>query len=237
LRNLRSTHVALSSSIDTRVTELENLQTQETQAIAQRAHDKATYFAAAQTTQQVLEALEVILPKLRNITPHTAQDVFMELAKLGASNPIAALVEVASALNPEALSRCIGLLEDLQSDFRDFLVNGEQNEIDSQYQHDEFLTYVKKQRKQTKKALKQDRAELVECENTIVLQKTRLENNTDEKESAINGFNVKNTECNAAFASYESSSTSRAEELAILQQVSQIVATKLQGLNNFLETR
>jgi len=37
----------------------------------------------------------------------------MELAKLGASNPIAALVEVASSLDGEALNRCIRLLEEL----------------------------------------------------------------------------------------------------------------------------
>jgi len=37
----------------------------------------------------------------------------MELAKLGAANPIAALVEVASSLDGDALARCIGLLEEL----------------------------------------------------------------------------------------------------------------------------
>jgi len=37
----------------------------------------------------------------------------MELAKIGASNPIAALVEVASSLDADALNRCIGLLEEL----------------------------------------------------------------------------------------------------------------------------
>lgn len=45
----------------------------------------------------------------------------MELAKIGAANPIAALVEVASSLDADALARCITLLEDLQSDFSAFL--------------------------------------------------------------------------------------------------------------------
>jgi len=50
---------------------------------------------------------------MKNINPHTPTEVFAELAKLGASNPIAALVQVASALDADALAKCINLLSEL----------------------------------------------------------------------------------------------------------------------------
>lgn len=55
----------------------------------------------------------------------------MELAKLGTTNPIASLVQLSSALNPEALAKCTTLLVKLESDFEIFLEEDTENEVEA----------------------------------------------------------------------------------------------------------
>merc|ERR1719226_157227 len=111
IKTLRQRRRTLQKDIATGEATLVMLDEQEAAARAKRAQDSKDFFARQEQTKLVLDALEVIIPKLRAITPHTASEVFVELAKLGNSNPIAALVEVASSLDGAALAKCIGLLE------------------------------------------------------------------------------------------------------------------------------
>jgi hypothetical protein len=66
--------------------------------------DTANFNKRQRDHAQVLGALDIIIPKLRTVnTKASRKAVFAELAKIGQSNPIAALVEVAMTLNPAAL--------------------------------------------------------------------------------------------------------------------------------------
>ena len=144
------------------------LDEQEVAARAKRAQDSKDFFARQEQTKLVLDALEVIIPKLRAITPHTASEVFIELAKLGSSNPIQALVEVASSLDGAALSKCIGLLEQLQIDFTAFLDDDVEAEIQATINFDNLMIAIANLRKETKEKLAADKNELVEVKAALV---------------------------------------------------------------------
>merc|ERR1712183_453684 len=119
-----------------------------------------------------------IIPRLKAITPHTAAETFMELAKLGPANPIQALVEVASSLNGEALNRCITLLEELQVDFAEFLEDDTENEIQAQVNFDTLMAEISALRKATKDKLQADESELEEVQQALENQKRRLRENS-----------------------------------------------------------
>ncbi len=94
-----------------------------------------------------MDALEVIIPKMKRIEPSTAAETFAELAKIGIANPIAALVQVASSLDPDALARAIALLEQLLIDFSEFLETDLNAEIQSQVNFDQLIIEIGELRK------------------------------------------------------------------------------------------
>jgi septal ring factor EnvC (AmiA/AmiB activator) len=237
IKSLRSRRRQLIKDIATGEKTLVMLEEQEVAARAKRAQDSKDFFARQEQTKLVLDALEVIIPKLRAITPHTASEVFVELAKLGASNPIQALVEVASSLDGAALAKCIGLLEQLQVDFTAFLDDDVEAEIQAQVNFDNLMIAIAQMRKETQEKLAMDRSELAEVEAALVNQKRRLAENQQELQNASDGLAAKTQECELYDAAYKRDTEQRGAELDILEQVAQIVASRLSSLNVFLEQR
>jgi septal ring factor EnvC (AmiA/AmiB activator) len=237
IKSLRSRKRTLEKDIATGEATLVMLDEQEAAARAKRAQDSVDFFARQEQTKLVLDALEVIIPKLKAITPHTASEVFVELAKIGASNPIAALVEVASSLDGAALDRCIGLLEQLQVDFTAFLDDDVEAEIQAQVNFDNLMIQIANLRKETKAKLAADNAELVEVTGPLANQRRRLAENQQELANAQDGLAAKTEECNLYDANYNRDTEQRGAELDILEQVAQIVASRLSSLNVFLEQR
>jgi len=237
IKSLRSRRRQLEKDIQTGERMLVMLDEQEAAARTKRAQDTKDFFARQEQTKLVLDALEVIIPKLKAITPHTASEVFVELAKLGASNPIQALVEVASSLDGAALNKCIGLLEQLQVDFTAFLGDDVEAEIQAQVDFDNLMIEIAGLRKATKAKLAADRAELEEVNAALVNQKRRLKENQQELQNATAGLAAKTAECELYDQNYQRDTTQRSAELDILEQVAQIVASRLSGLNDFLAGR
>jgi chromosome segregation ATPase len=237
IRELTTKRSNLKKAIVRHIKTLEMLDANEKAARAKRKVDNKLFFDRQEQTKLVLDALEVIIPKLKAITPHTAAETFMQLAKIGASNPIAALVEVASSLDADALARCIGLLEDLQGDFSSFLESDLQNEINAQVKFDNYMIEIAEMRKQTKQQLANDRAELAETEAALVAQRRRLAENNQELDSATKGLSAKTVECNLYDSNYQNDTKQRSGELDILEQVAAIVASRLAGLQEFIEVR
>jgi len=92
-------------------------------------------------------------------------------------------------------------------------------------------------RKETKAKLAADRAELAEVVAALANQRRRLKENKQELKNASEGLAAKTQECELYDANYNRDSAQRAAELDILEQVAQIVASRLSSLNVFLETR
>jgi chaperonin cofactor prefoldin len=93
------------------------LNRRETSLEESRAADKIDFARRQENAVQVIGALELIIEKLQTIDPNTndASLALAELNKLGASNPIMALVQVASTFSQESLDNVVTKMEDLRS--------------------------------------------------------------------------------------------------------------------------
>ena len=67
--------------------------------------------------KSVIEALDIIIPKLESIKgqPAKKKAVLAELASIGENNPIASLVTVATSLDAGALKNVIDKLKEIRS--------------------------------------------------------------------------------------------------------------------------
>merc|ERR1712151_987431 len=158
IKTLRGRRRTLQKDIATGEATLVMLDEQEAAARAKRAQDSKDFFARQEQTKLVLDALEVIIPKLKAITPHTASEVFVELAKLGASNPIAAFLD-----------------DDVEA------------EIQAQVNFDNLMISIANLRSETKAKLAADRAELAEVKAALANQRRRLAENQQELQNASDG--------------------------------------------------
>ena len=147
IKSLRKRKRKLEKDIATSESQLEMCDTEESQARSKRAQDSTDFYARQEQTKLVMDALEVIIPKMKRIDPSTAAETFAELAKIGVSNPIAALVQVASSLDADALARAILLLEELLEDFGIFLETDLEAEIQSQVNFDNLMIEIAELRK------------------------------------------------------------------------------------------
>jgi len=90
-------------------------------------------------------------------------------------------------------------------------------------------------RAETKAKLAADRAELAEVTAALANQRRRLAENQQELQNASDGLAAKTAECELYDANYRRDTEQRGAELDILEQVAQIVASRLSSLNVFLE--
>ena len=92
-------------------------------------------------------------------------------------------------------------------------------------------------RSETKAKLAADRAELAEVTAALANQRRRLGENQQELSNASDGLAAKTQECELYDANYNRDTDQRSAELEILEQVAQIVASRLSSLNVFLAQR
>lgn len=135
------------------------------------------------------------------------------------------------------MSKCIGLLEQLQIDFTAFLDDDVEAEIQATINFDNLMIAIANLRKETKEKLAADKNELAEVKAALVNQKRRLGENQQELQNASDGLAAKTQECELYDANYRRDTEQRGAELDILEQVAQIVASRLSGLNDFLAGR
>merc|ERR1712087_227323 len=127
--------------------------------------------------------------------------------------------------------------EQLQVDFAAFLDDDVEAEIQAQVNFDNLMISIANLRKETKEKLAADRAELAEVKAALVNQKRRLAENQQELQNATDGLAAKTQECELYDANYNRDTEQRGAELEILEQVAQIVASRLSSLNVFLAQR
>jgi len=93
-----------------------------------RAADAAAFAARSVKTEQTIEALQMIIPKLKSLAPRSAADALIELSKIGKSNPIAAFMEVASTIDADKLAVVVDKMQELLDSMEASLVEDAANE-------------------------------------------------------------------------------------------------------------
>lgn len=177
------------------------------ESILQTNHDQdiQDFDQRVQDHTQVLEALEIIIPKLEAITSQdsTPQSVLAELAKIGKSNPIAALVEVAASLDPEALETVINKLNEIRNSVQNSLQNDKLHQEESNINYNNLLSEISNVRESQIKRIEEDSEALNEAQAKFDQETTRKQDNQNELSVATDGKNEKQKICLQWEAQYE----------------------------------
>ncbi|CAD8043380.1 unnamed protein product [Paramecium primaurelia] len=236
---------ALSAQVQQLESEIENIQVQlgilndqEETLRTQRAKDAEAFAQRIKSTADVVEALNVVAAKLSAIQPEQdPKAVFLELHNMGKSNPIAALVSIASAFSKERLQQTQDKIAELRQSIEQSAVDDQEAEVQAQIDYQNMLAQFADQRKNFQNALKDNEAKLTQTENALGAQKKRKEDAGRELATATAGKTQKENDCEALRTQYARDSEQRTKEIGIIRQVEEILATKLEGASGYLKSR
>ena len=203
----------LQASIDNANLQLSILAKREGNLESNHEQDAADYEQRVLDHTQVLEALDIILPKLQAITAQESspQAIFAELAKIGKSNPIAALVEVAASLDPEALASVITKLQDIRNSVQNSLDSDKEHQAESEVNYNNLLSEISNVRDSQNRRIDEDSEALAEAKSKFDQENKRKEDNQIELESATDGKTQKEKTCAEWNAQYDSDKEQRFE--------------------------
>ena len=187
----------LQASIDNANLQLSILAKREAILEVNHEQDGVDYEQRVLDHTQVLEALDIIIPKLQSITAqeNSPQAVFAELAKIGKSNPIAALVEVAASLDPEALASVISKLQDIRGSVQNSLENDKEHQEESETNYQNLLSEISNVRESQNRRIDEDSEALYEAQNKHDQEYKRKQDNESELENAREGKAQKEATC------------------------------------------
>ena len=228
----------LTMRIENIATQLEILTKQEELLRSTRTAEEEAYKKRQQQTREVIEALNMIATKLGSIEPETdAAAVLLDLHKMGKSNPIAALVSLASAFSPERLANVQQKMGELRASIEQSIVDDAEDELQAQTDFRTIVRQITNQRTNLAAARTEATTLLTQNKNALALQKKRNEDASKELTAATTGLNQKEAECDAQRSQYQRDSEHRQKEIGIIRQVEEILATKLEGASSYLQER
>ncbi|CAD8063387.1 unnamed protein product [Paramecium primaurelia] len=228
----------LTQDVEDKQVQLDILNEQETQIREQRAEDAESFKKFENETENVIEAVEVIIQRLSSIQPD--QEVLAaltQLNKIGASNPILALMQVASTFSAEQLNNVLGKLGEVSTQLAEALENARQTEIQAQLDFEALVVEIASQRESLSAAREDSERQLQDNQQALDLQKKRKEDATDELNAASSGKEQKEAECDSWRTQYAEDSEHRQQEISIIRQVEEILATKLSNVKVYLQER
>lgn len=228
----------LRADIANKAKQLEILDNREITLREERENDAFAYAARTAQTEEVIGALEIILEKLANIQPGASSAaVLAELAKIGKSNPILALAQLASGFTAESLSKVSGVLGNLKEDLEESLITDAAEEEAAIAEYEELLGEIIATRSNIAHAKSEAESALAQNEGALALQQNILAEAVSELTSAQNGLARKTAYCDNETATWERDRDARNNELSLIARVNEIVATKLDTARVYLQER
>lgn len=232
---LNSEIANLRADIANKAKQLEILDNREITLREERETDAFAYAARTAQTEEVIGALEMILERLSTIAPGASNAaVLAQLSKIGSTNPILALAQVASGFTAESLSKVSGVLENLKDDLEESLVTDAADEEAAIAEYEELLGEIIATRSNIAHAKSEAESSLAQNEGALALQQNILAEAVSELTSAQNGLAKKTTYCDNETATWERDRDARNNELALIARVNEIVATKLDTARVYL---
>ncbi|KAM3142659.1 hypothetical protein pb186bvf_005318 [Paramecium bursaria] len=228
----------LTTEIENKVSQLNILNEQEENLRVQRADDNEAFKGRQITTPKVVEALDVIASKLSAIQPEgDAEAVLAELHRIGGENPILALVSLASTFSAEKLQSVQEKIAELRASLEQSIIDDQEEETQAQLNFETALSEFAEQRTALQVAKKDAENKLTSTENQLAAAKKRKYDAGRELQSASTGKAQKEAECEAWRTEYARDTEQRTVEVAIVRQVEEILATKLEGASSYIKDR
>lgn len=238
ITNLNSEINRLNIDIKNKETQLEILNTREVELRAAREQDAADFEARQRQSVEVVGALDLIIEKLTTIAPNgDSEAALVELAKIGSSNPILSLVQVAMTFSQEALDNVVNKMEDLRTSLEASIEDDKVNEQAAAGEFQVLLGEIESTRSKIGQALSEAQAQLRQTQAALSIQEQKLTEATEEQQNAFAGKTQKETQCQEWRVKYEADKTARGAEIDVVKQVENILATKIDTMKDYLKGR
>ena len=187
----------LKNSIADYKAKIERTEKSKNKAIETRAQRAEQFESRKAHHKSVLEALDIILEKLKVVGAQALNDetALLQLGKIGKANPIAAFIQVAATLSPEAWENVRNKLQSLRDATAASLADDDDQEAQEIQRHNAYIAKLNTLLTNLRSGLAQDEADLREQEADLAQQQIRLETNTKELENATDGKALKEKQC------------------------------------------
>jgi chromosome segregation ATPase len=203
-----------------------------------RARDAEDFERRQATSTEVVGALDLIIEKFATIAPHEdTEAVFAELAKIGSTNPIMALVQIASTFSPAALEKVQGKLEELRASLDQSITEDQQNEQAAIGEYQALLHELEETREIVAAAKDDAEVRLTQTKGALALQERILEEAVSELKSAQEGKIEKEEQCEDWRNKWAADKEDRSKEIGVVKQVEGIIATKLETMKDYMKER
>ncbi|KAL4430208.1 hypothetical protein ABPG74_014767 [Tetrahymena malaccensis] len=203
-----------------------------------RSRDNEAFEKRSQETEQVIEALNLIIEKVGSISPETSeQEVFLQLAKIGKSNPILSLVSIASTFSQDSLDNVINKLSQLRESLSASLVEDGEAENRAITEFNKLMSELHSTINSLNLLISSLNNELSQKQASHAFHTSRLNNAEETISSSQELLQRKVTQCNDWSSQYQLDTQARNEQIDIIEEVQSIVATKLETMKDYLKER
>jgi len=218
--------------------QIDTLNRQEAEFREVRKQDEESFASRISEQRAVVAALEQIIPELERLKPHgDVQAALIELARIGKTNPIGALLQVAMTLDPGALQRVVQHLNKLKESVTASIDQDIKDEENAKRNFDGQISKYDEQRTELENQLSETRQELETANQNLKAQESRLANNQQELEISTKGKQQLIEQCDERKARYNAETASRKKEIDVVDKVLSIIASRLETMQDYIQDR
>jgi len=205
---------------------------------ADREAEAFAYQTRIATNNEVLAAIDLILEKMAGMSPGASTaSVLAQLNKIGKSNPILALAHLASTFNEASFRTATARLETLRDSLEETNARDTEQEETAVADFNSAIGELTTTRRNIAAAKAESEGQLAQAESALALQESILDEAVNELSSAQTGKANKETTCADWHATWERNKEARNNELNLIGQVQNIIATKLDTAEMLLQKR
>jgi len=149
------------------------------------------------------------------------------LSKIGGSNPIAALLQIASTFSADSLNKVISQLDALRVSYVEALKNDKAEEAEAEAEYRHLLGEIQSTRTQVTSALAENKSTKKAKEANREVQYAKRDAAIEASTNAAANILTKENEAADELAQWGKEKQSLEEELVLLKQVQTYIAEKL----------
>jgi len=182
-----------------------------------RRADAQAYAARVRNTEQTIEALDMILPKLKAIGSQSNAEVLVQLSKIGKSNPIAAFMQVASSIDKNKLANVVEKMEELRNSLQASLEEDAQAETASKKGFKKLVADLENTYAGLGRSLAAAKSNLGQAQQSLKNEERYLVEQKEEKKSAQEGLAAKEKQCENWAKTYAQTTEARTAERKVVE--------------------
>lgn len=201
----------LKKSLANKVLQLSILEKKEDEIKQLRKRDIDDFEKRLIQSKEVLQALDLVIPKLENIKKDKKElpNALLDLSKIGKANPIDSLVEITSTFDKDAVESIVSKMKKLKDAIQASIADENRYEEAAKANVEILLTEIENTRKYLTTQRNAEANQYEEIKKNKELQERRKENNELDLSANENGRKQREAQCNEYLLNYHSQTARR----------------------------